>query len=42
MLKKFSLSLVVLLVDLVAVEGVVRLLYRRSMPIFPRFHSDAH
>jgi len=42
MLKKFLLSLVVLLVGLVAAEGVARLLYRRSMPLFPRFHTDAH
>ena len=40
MLKKFLLSLVVLLAASMIAEGVARLLYR-SMPIFPRFHSDA-
>ena len=42
MLKKILFSLVVLLVGLLGAEGVARLLYRRSMPIFPRFHTDAH
>lgn len=41
MMKKWLLSLAVLLTGLVAAEGVVRLLYRRTTVIFPRFHSDA-
>jgi hypothetical protein len=42
MLKKLLLSLSVLLIGFVAAEGVARLMYRPTKPLFPRFHSDAH